>query len=97
MFIDKCRGPVLLVGEANFSFSLSVAKYIDANRITTTCYESREQLEKIHGSEVINGNVAKLNELGFCSVQFGVDATKLNEFFSGKNIFAKIQFLQKNF
>lgn len=78
--MDECiDGDVLLVGEANFSFSLSLAKYLCPRFITATCFESKQTLEKIHGSDLINSNLAKLHALNFRSIQFEIDATKLDE------------------
>ena len=93
LYIDKSEEyEVLLVGEANFSFSLSLAKYVNPNRITTTCYESREALEKCHGQELIIKNLSELERLGFKSVRFEVDATRLEESFAGQ-LFSRIYFM----
>lgn len=85
LYIDK---DILLVGEANFSFSLSLSKYIKPQHITTTCYESRCELENCHGVELISSNLNELSRLGFKSVRFEIDATRLSELFGTEKFFS---------
>lgn len=88
---DKDR-KVLLVGEANFSFCISLCKYISPRRITATSYETREELERIHGRDLIESNLAQLARLNVESTRFGVDATRLADVFpTGR--FARIYFM----
>lgn len=85
-------GEILLVGEANFSFSLSLCKYISPSRLTTTCYETRQRLESIHGSDLIKSNVNQLERLLVKSIRFGVDATRLEVEFPCRK-FQRIYFM----
>jgi len=39
-------GDILLLGEANFSFTLSLLQFCDPKFVTTTCYESRLSAEQ---------------------------------------------------
>lgn len=85
-------GEILLVGEANFSFSLSLCKFISPNRLTTTCYETRQRLDSIHGSDLIESNVNQLERLSVKSIRFGVDATRLFDQFPCQK-FQRIYFM----
>jgi 25S rRNA (uracil2634-N3)-methyltransferase len=66
---------ILLLGEANFSFSLSLAKTIGGTGITATSYESEEKIktQKRKAGE----NISKLKNEGV-KVEHGIDATNLS-------------------
>ncbi|XP_064424786.1 ferredoxin-fold anticodon-binding domain-containing protein 1 [Latimeria chalumnae] len=65
---------ILLVGEGNFSFSVSLCDQVDSpTRIIATCYESEERILK-DGSAV--NNIQRLREKG-AEVYFEVDCTRL--------------------
>lgn len=87
------NGDVLLIGEANFSFSLSLAQtYCEANHITATCYESQEEAKRKYGTDLIATNASKLLELKCRRVLFQIDACKLEEHFADEQ-FARIIFM----
>lgn len=73
---------ILLVGEANFSFTISLADYCaDKSLITTTCYESEQDLLRIYGVELIETNFNLLKtKLGINKVYCGIDACKLQTY-----------------
>ncbi|CAF0729431.1 unnamed protein product [Brachionus calyciflorus] len=71
--------PILLLGEANFSFTLSLLNYCDPKFITTTCYESKENLNK-YNSELIEYNLKELLKNGIEPI-YGVDACNLEAHF----------------
>lgn len=74
------RGPALFIGEGNMSFSLCMVKQpeVTAQFITATTYESFDQL-----SGFAKMNAAALRFLG-ATVMHGVDATKLECIFEGR-------------
>ena len=58
MEIDNNKN-ILLVGEANFSFTISLADHFkNRNLITTTCYENLNDLKRIFGETQIENNLA---------------------------------------
>uniref|UniRef100_H3BHK4 phenylalanine--tRNA ligase n=1 Tax=Latimeria chalumnae TaxID=7897 RepID=H3BHK4_LATCH len=67
---------ILLVGEGNFSFSVSLCDQVDSpTRIIATCYESEERILK-DGSAV--NNIQRLREkVQGAEVYFEVDCTRL--------------------
>jgi len=81
---------VLLVGEANFSFTLSLVKYCEAKHITTSCYENEEQVKKRYGAECVLDNVRQLSECR--QVLFAIDACRLREYFEA-NTFQRVIFM----
>jgi hypothetical protein len=82
---------VLLVGEANFSFTISLLPYLNGKLITTTCYESYADLEQIYGAS-LDENLKLLSESHVHSTRFEVDARKLGEYFKSSS-FSKIIFM----
>ena len=71
---------ILLVGEANFSFTISLADYCkNRSLITTTCYESLDDLKRIFGEKQIEANFSLLNSLNVNKIFFNVDATSIHE------------------
>ena len=85
------EGRVLLVGEANFSFTLSLIVYVDAKLVTTSCYENREDAMRKYGADLVAGNSEKLLEAG-CNVLFGIDACNLVSHFPNQK-FNRIIFM----
>lgn len=71
--------PILLLGEANFSFTISLLKFCEPKFITSTCYESKQNLSK-YDSNLIEQN---LNELLKSKIfpLFEIDATNLQSHF----------------
>lgn len=95
VYID---GDLLLVGEADFSFSLSlVARYPCPHLMTVTSYESLDELKRIHGAEHMSARLAALASKGIGSVRFGVDATQLEHHFNNndqqQHRFARVYFM----
>jgi hypothetical protein len=71
---------ILLVGEANFSFTISLADYCkNRSLITTTCYESLDDLKRIFGETQIETNFSLLNSLDVNKIFFNIDATSIHE------------------
>lgn len=83
---------ILLVGEANFSFTLSLIKYCEARFITTSCYESKDECVKKYGAELVENNVHELRESGVADCLFGVDACRLGDYFN-ETKFSRIIFM----
>jgi 25S rRNA (uracil2634-N3)-methyltransferase len=68
---------ILLVGEGDFSFSLSLAKaFSSARNMVSTSIDTQQDLFKKYSNGV--GNVRDLEEKG-CVVLHGVDATKMSQ------------------
>lgn len=68
---------ILLVGEGDFSFSLSLAKaFGSAHNMVATSLDKQEEVAKKYSNGI--ENVRKLEEKG-CLVLHGVDATKMSE------------------
>lgn len=75
-FLVKCR-QILLVGEANFSFTLSLSQKVKEPKILyASCYETFTDLEKKYADA--KSNRKKLEE-GGAQVYHNVDACKLHE------------------
>jgi len=87
-------GDILLLGEANFSFTLSLLQFCDPKFVTTTCYESRLSAEQRYGKELLKENLDKLAALNCRQVLFGVDACDLKTHFaSSSQKFTRIFFM----
>ncbi len=87
-FVDAIsNGTMLLVGEDNLSFSLSLAQdsRVRPYWLTATTYQSEGEL-----TELTKDNADGLKALGV-SVLYGVDATKLHRHF-GSAIFQNVAF-----
>lgn len=79
-FIDRIKlGNVLFVGEGNFSFSCALAQLpeVPAQRIVTSIYEDHAE------TDVVKENTTRLESIG-AAVQYGVDATKLDQSLKNK-------------
>ena len=76
---------VLLVGEADLSFAVSLLEqaYCHGRHVTATCYESRDEAMRRYGGERVSANLAALERLGCHRVLFGVDACQLATHFNG--------------
>ena len=72
---------ILLLGEANFSFTLSLLNYCDPKYVTTSCFENKETAIKKYGIECVTENLELLNSLNCKSILYGIDATKLDQHF----------------
>jgi len=84
---------ILLVGEANFSFTLSLLKYCDSKYITTSCYEDKETALKKYGLECVSKNLIELSKhLADTQILYEIDATRLIEYFPHKR-FIKVIFM----
>ena len=92
MDLDVC-GDVLLLGEANFSFTLSLLQYCDAKYVTTSCYESKECAVEKYGEEKVKHNLSMLEDLKCKRVLFGIDATNLKECLPSGDKFERIIFM----
>ena len=77
----KLNGQVLLLGEANFSFSLSLINYYESRNVTASCYESKSEAERKYGAQLVNLNVNKLIELKCKQVLYEIDACQLDKHF----------------
>nr|XP_054759995.1 ferredoxin-fold anticodon-binding domain-containing protein 1 homolog [Lytechinus pictus] len=78
--LSSC-GSILLLGEANFSFSLSLRKMLPSDiSMVTTCFQTGDVI-KSSGDGDIQKNIDNLQSLGACVV-FGIDATKLDQYTS---------------
>jgi hypothetical protein len=82
---------ILLVGEANFSFTLSILKYCDPKYITTSCFEEKETALKKYGPDTVSKNLAELSKHGINAI-YGIDATQLTEYFPHKR-FLRVIFM----
>ncbi|XP_011628310.2 uncharacterized protein At4g26485 [Amborella trichopoda] len=68
---------ILLVGEGDFSFSLSLARAFGSGaNMVATSHDTREMLETKHETAV--GNVEEIEKLG-CLVLHGIDASEMSE------------------
>jgi hypothetical protein len=73
---------VLLVGEANFSFTLSLLDYCDAKHIYTSCYETKEEAIRKYGADCVESNLKLLKiRLNDNQILFNVDACNLIQYF----------------
>ncbi|RNA06460.1 ferredoxin-fold anticodon-binding domain-containing 1 -like protein [Brachionus plicatilis] len=70
----------MLLGEANFSFTISFLNYCEPKFITTTCFESKDQLVK-YNPELVQNNLNKLSELNVFPL-FAIDACNLEKHFA---------------
>ncbi|VEU23810.1 DEKNAAC104937 [Brettanomyces naardenensis] len=71
---------VLLVGEGDFSFALSIISegYIEPTNLIATSFDTLEQLEEKYPL-VAKANVSALRNLKVGKILHGIDATKLNQ------------------
>ena len=76
---------VLVVGDGNFSFSLSLAKFRDEFKLNShlvlTSFDSKEILER---HEVTKNNLECLQRFENVEILHNIDATKLSEYFSNR-------------
>ncbi|KAJ1471213.1 hypothetical protein T484DRAFT_1845010 [Baffinella frigidus] len=72
------RQRILLVGEADFSFALSLASALGGGSIVATSFMRESQLQVVYGTGV-SGTIGALASLG-AAVYHGVDATKLADY-----------------
>jgi hypothetical protein len=77
-------GNILLVGEANFSFTLSLINYCDPSCVTTSCYESRDEAIRKYGAEIVTSNIDKLASRNLSNVLYGIDACNLIDHFAAR-------------
>ncbi len=80
----------LLLGEANFSFSLSLIKHCDPKYITATCYENKEEAIRKYGADCVTHNLNKLIEANCKQVLYEVDACNLLCTFTNGQRFERI-------
>eukprot|EP00057_Strongylocentrotus_purpuratus_P033407 XP_791314.1 PREDICTED: ferredoxin-fold anticodon-binding domain-containing protein 1 homolog [Strongylocentrotus purpuratus] len=74
--LSSCAS-ILLLGEANFSFSLSLKKMLPPSvTMVTSCYQSEDRIPA--SDPGIPENIAQLQSLG-ARVLYGVDATQLGQ------------------
>ncbi|XP_057512589.1 uncharacterized protein At4g26485-like isoform X2 [Actinidia eriantha] len=79
---------ILLVGEGDFSFSLSLAKaFASAHNMVATSLDTHQNIVNKYSNGI--ENVRELEEMG-CLVLYGVDATKMS-----KHFFLRTQRLNK--
>jgi hypothetical protein len=83
---SKLDGEILLVGEANFSFTLSLLPYCsESSRITATCFEDKLEAIRKYGSDIVSKNLERLsapipmNSSKKCRLLYGIDATHLHD------------------
>ncbi|XP_057512587.1 uncharacterized protein At4g26485-like isoform X1 [Actinidia eriantha] len=70
---------ILLVGEGDFSFSLSLAKaFASAHNMVATSLDTHQNIVNKYSNGI--ENVRELEEMG-CLVLYGVDATKMSKHF----------------
>lgn len=81
---------LLVVGDGNFSFSLSLVQSgkISPADLTTTVLETEEEFQKRYGIEAWNRYPQKLVELGV-KVVYGIDATCLTKY--GLGVFQQVR------
>ena len=83
---------VLVVGDGNFSFSLSLAVFRDEHRLNTplvlTSFDNKNILEE---DEFARDNLERLKRYENVEILHNVDATKLSEYFSTRK-FGRIIF-----
>ncbi|XP_021828102.1 uncharacterized protein At4g26485-like [Prunus avium] len=73
------RHRILLVGEGDFSFSLSLATHFgSARNMVATSLDSQEKIDSKYSNAI--GNVRELEERG-CIVIYGVDAKQMSQHF----------------
>lgn len=83
---------LLLIGEANFSFTLSLLSYCDPKYITTSCYEStKEEALSRYGLDLLQLNLNLLEKNRIFPL-FGIDACNLQAHFKEKK-FQRIIFM----
>ncbi|TMW64296.1 hypothetical protein Poli38472_012918 [Pythium oligandrum] len=73
-FSDRHR--ILIVGDGDFSFALSLAVYMGGRNITATCYDSQHDLREKYSNALVNADAL---ETAGASVHYSVDATALEK------------------
>lgn len=84
---------ILLLGEANFSFTLSLLNYCNPKYVTTSCYESKEEAFKKYNPDLVNTNINKLLEMNCKQILFEVDACNLEKTFGTIEKFRRVIFM----
>ncbi|CAL8268068.1 unnamed protein product [Merluccius merluccius] len=72
--LGHLSGPVLLVGEGNFSFSAALCRRSPETRITATCLQGEDEVHQLHQGAA--ANIQTIRAAGG-TVLFGVDCTRL--------------------
>ena len=90
---SELNGEILLLGEANFSFTLALLKLVDPKLVTTSCYESKEDATKKYGTVCVTNNLKKLTESGCKKVLYEIDACDLKNCLKNDEKFEKIIFM----
>lgn len=79
----KVMGPfsnhhkILIIGDGDFSFALSLSVHMGGNNVTATCYDDAIDLKSKYGTLVFE-NIKQI-EIAGGKVFMGVDGTKLEE------------------
>jgi hypothetical protein len=86
MMESNLNEKTLLLGEANFSFTLSLimSGLYNPKCITASCYENKEEALKKYGTENVSNNIGKLNDLECQRILFEIDARNLKKSFDEK-------------
>ena len=87
---------VLLLGEANFSFTLSLLKFCESKYITTSCYESKNDLLNRYNRDLIEFNLTELLNRYNLIPLYEIDACSLEKHFPNQKL-DSIIFIFKNF
>ncbi|KAL3902321.1 MAG: hypothetical protein SGPRY_012114, partial [Prymnesium sp.] len=74
----QLSGPMLVVGEADFSWAASVVKHASSSAITATSFDSHQTVCSKYGADLVNRSIRILHAAG-ASVMHGIDATALGE------------------
>ncbi|ETI37882.1 hypothetical protein, variant [Phytophthora nicotianae P10297] len=73
-FSDRQR--ILVVGDGDFSFSLSIAVFLGGKNLVATCYDSKLDLKEKYSNALLNCDAL---ETAGAEVHFDVDATHLEK------------------
>ncbi|KAI9915479.1 hypothetical protein PsorP6_007632 [Peronosclerospora sorghi] len=73
-FSDRQR--ILIVGDGDFSFSLSLAVFLGGKNLVATCYDSKSDLNKKYSNALLNADAL---ETAGAEVHFNVNATCLEK------------------
>ena len=84
---------ILLLGEANFSFTLSLLKLCDAKFVTASCYENKEEALKKYGNKFVSDNLKKIEDFKCKRVLFSIDACNLKSCFLNDEKFERVVFM----
>jgi 25S rRNA (uracil2634-N3)-methyltransferase len=71
---------ILVVGDGNLTFSLSLAQSLKDVVVYATTFLSLQELWDAYGKEDIDETITKLNEETNVKVLHGIDATKLHTY-----------------